>query len=97
MATLHHPSPIRSSAISGEKYVNLLGDLPSPSPSPRLRRVSSSMVRRNGSRELVAPRRRRASKEIIRRALTPPARKPTRRWLDFRPTPSRLSVMSMVA
>ncbi|KAI3809949.1 hypothetical protein L1987_19553 [Smallanthus sonchifolius] len=95
MASLHHPSPVRSSSISGEKYVNLLSDM--PSPSPRTRRVNSSLVRRNSSRELVVPRRRRASKEIIRRALTPPARKLTRRWWDFRPTPSRLSVMSMVA
>ncbi|XP_061373860.1 uncharacterized protein LOC133316155 [Gastrolobium bilobum] len=36
------------------------------------------------------------NKELLRRALTPP---PTRRiglrWLNFRPTPSRLSSMSM--
>ncbi|KAK9056975.1 hypothetical protein SSX86_024340 [Deinandra increscens subsp. villosa] len=95
MATVYHPSPVRSSSIFGEKYVDLLGDLPSPSPRPR--RVNSSLVRRNSSREKAAPRRPRASKEIIRRALTPPTRKPIRRWFDFRPTPSRLSVMSMVA
>ncbi|MCD7459031.1 hypothetical protein HAX54_039846 [Datura stramonium] len=35
-----------------------------------------------------------ASKEIIKRALTPPARRPTLRWLDFKPTPSRLCNMS---
>ncbi|KAF3620247.1 hypothetical protein FXO38_32471 [Capsicum annuum] len=35
-----------------------------------------------------------ANKEIIKRALTPPARRPTLRWLDFKPTPSRLCNMS---
>ncbi|OMO80375.1 hypothetical protein CCACVL1_13008 [Corchorus capsularis] len=36
-----------------------------------------------------------ANKEILRRALTPPNRKMTLRWWNFRPTPSRLSNMSM--
>lgn len=40
-------------------------------------------------------RRREAKKEILRRALTPPVKRPTLRWLDFRPTPSRLCNMSM--
>ncbi|KAL3508635.1 hypothetical protein ACH5RR_028036 [Cinchona calisaya] len=40
-------------------------------------------------------RRRHAKKEILKRALTPPVRRPTLRWLDFRPTPSRLRNMSM--
>ncbi|KAK8579203.1 hypothetical protein V6N13_142418 [Hibiscus sabdariffa] len=35
------------------------------------------------------------NKEIIRRAITPPNRKMTLRWWNFRPTPSRLSNMSM--
>ncbi|OIS96024.1 PREDICTED: uncharacterized protein LOC109235426 [Nicotiana attenuata] len=35
-----------------------------------------------------------ANKEIIKRALTPPARRLTLRWLDFKPTPSRLCNMS---
>ncbi|XVF04149.1 hypothetical protein REPUB_Repub05bG0057200 [Reevesia pubescens] len=35
------------------------------------------------------------NKEILRRALTPPNRKMTLRWWNFRPTPSRLSNMSM--
>ncbi|CAI9088561.1 OLC1v1022916C1 [Oldenlandia corymbosa var. corymbosa] len=39
-------------------------------------------------------RRKQAKKEILRRALTPPVKRPTLRWLDFRPTPSRLRVMS---
>ncbi|OAY54940.1 uncharacterized protein LOC110612112 [Manihot esculenta] len=39
-------------------------------------------------------KRRQANKEIIRRALTPPNRKLTLRWWNFRPTPSRLSNMS---
>ncbi|KAJ0578611.1 hypothetical protein HanIR_Chr05g0249871 [Helianthus annuus] len=42
-------------------------------------------------------RRHHASKEMVRRALTPPARRLTWRWFDFRPTPSRLSVMSMAS
>ncbi|KAI5662674.1 hypothetical protein M9H77_21997 [Catharanthus roseus] len=40
-------------------------------------------------------RRREAKKEILRRALTPPVKRPTLRWLDFRPVPSRLCNMSM--
>ncbi|XP_027343998.1 uncharacterized protein LOC113856396 [Abrus precatorius] len=36
-----------------------------------------------------------ASKEILRRALTPPPKRLALRWLNFRPTPSRLSNMSM--
>ncbi|KAK5844581.1 hypothetical protein PVK06_000721 [Gossypium arboreum] len=37
-----------------------------------------------------------ANKEILRRALTPsPNRKMTLRWWNFKPTPSRLSNMSM--
>ncbi|KAJ0548133.1 hypothetical protein HanIR_Chr08g0380131 [Helianthus annuus] len=36
-----------------------------------------------------------ATKVMVRRALTPPARRLSWRWFDFRPTPSRLSVMSM--
>ncbi|GMI63673.1 hypothetical protein like AT3G15518 [Hibiscus trionum] len=35
------------------------------------------------------------NKEIIRRAITPPNRKMTLRWWNFRPTPSRLSNMSV--
>ncbi|KAL2473201.1 uncharacterized protein Fot_48937 [Forsythia ovata] len=41
-------------------------------------------------------RRQQANKEIIRRALTPPCHRPSWRWWNFRPTPSRLSKMSMV-
>ncbi|XP_050219229.1 uncharacterized protein LOC126669726 [Mercurialis annua] len=40
-------------------------------------------------------RKHQASKEILRRALTPPHRKMSLRWWNFRPTPSRLSNMSM--
>ncbi|KAJ8764674.1 hypothetical protein K2173_007762 [Erythroxylum novogranatense] len=36
-----------------------------------------------------------ANKELIRRALTPPNRRLTLRWLNFRPTLSRLSNMSL--
>ncbi|KAK7272508.1 hypothetical protein RJT34_29146 [Clitoria ternatea] len=36
-----------------------------------------------------------ASKEILRRALTPPPKRLALRWLNFRPTPSRLSNMSL--
>ncbi|XVF78167.1 hypothetical protein PTKIN_Ptkin14bG0107800 [Pterospermum kingtungense] len=36
-----------------------------------------------------------ANKEILRRALTPPNKKITLRWLNFRPTPSRFSNISM--
>ncbi|KAK8622759.1 hypothetical protein V6N13_117661 [Hibiscus sabdariffa] len=36
-----------------------------------------------------------ANKEILRRALAPPNRKMRLRWWNFKPTPSRLSNMSM--
>ncbi|XP_010503091.1 PREDICTED: uncharacterized protein LOC104765381 [Camelina sativa] len=36
------------------------------------------------------------SKEVLRRALTPPIRRMNLRWLNFRPTPSRLCKMSSV-
>ncbi|GAA0161230.1 hypothetical protein LIER_17592 [Lithospermum erythrorhizon] len=35
-----------------------------------------------------------ANKEMLRRALTPPTRRLRKRWLNFKPTPSRLSNMS---
>ncbi|CAN0826390.1 hypothetical protein LINGRAPRIM_LOCUS2243 [Linum grandiflorum] len=35
------------------------------------------------------------SREVLRRALMPSNRRPTLRWLSFRPSPSRLSNMSM--
>ncbi|XP_065864547.1 uncharacterized protein [Euphorbia lathyris] len=38
-----------------------------------------------------------AKKEIIRRALSPPAKRMSLRWCNFRPTPSRLSNMSMAS
>ncbi|KAK2369607.1 hypothetical protein P8452_57173 [Trifolium repens] len=37
------------------------------------------------------------SKEILRRALMPPPKRLGLRWLNFKPTPSRLSIMSMAA
>lgn len=40
-------------------------------------------------------RRSHGSKEILRRALSPPNRRLSLRWWNFRPTPSRLSNMSM--
>ncbi|CAA7049616.1 unnamed protein product [Microthlaspi erraticum] len=36
------------------------------------------------------------SREVLRRALTPPIRRMNLRWLNFRPTPSRLCKMSSV-
>ncbi|XP_021679078.1 uncharacterized protein LOC110663908 [Hevea brasiliensis] len=73
-----------------------------PVSSPRLRpsctcsnRPGSARCSRHG---YLIPgdklKRRQANKEIIRRALTPPNRKLTLRWWNFRPTPSRLSNMS---
>lgn len=51
-----------------------------------------------GARNLTAAgdkcRRNQGSREVLRRALAPPSRRPTLRWLNFRPTPSRLSNMS---
>ncbi|WCJ32145.1 hypothetical protein M5689_013585 [Euphorbia peplus] len=42
-------------------------------------------------------RRHNAKKEILRRALSPPARRMSLRWCNFRPTPSRLSNMCMAS
>ncbi|KAH6786459.1 hypothetical protein C2S52_006011 [Perilla frutescens var. hirtella] len=39
-------------------------------------------------------RRREASKEIVRRALTPPSPRPGWRWRNFRPMPTRFSILS---
>ncbi|XAR56573.1 hypothetical protein NMG60_11037114 [Bertholletia excelsa] len=78
-----------------------------PAPSPRLPHAyarSSSCNWRSAARECprlpaTAPtgrlRGHRAHKEILRRALSPPARRMGHRCWDFRPTPSRLSNMSM--
>nr|BAF02554.1 hypothetical protein [Nicotiana benthamiana] len=55
--------------------------------SPRISRTATShysLRKLHGS----------ANKEIIKRALTPPAPRLTLRWLDFKPTPSRLCNMS---
>ncbi|KAL5081693.1 hypothetical protein RYX36_010114 [Vicia faba] len=38
-----------------------------------------------------------ASKEILRRALMPAPKRFALRWLNFKPTPSRLSVMSLAS
>ncbi|PON81870.1 hypothetical protein TorRG33x02_223860 [Trema orientale] len=38
-----------------------------------------------------------AGEVLIQRALTPPKRRLTLRWWNFRPTPSRLSSMSMAS
>ena len=40
-------------------------------------------------------KKRQVSQEILKRALTPPPRRLGLRWLNFRPTPSRLSNMSL--
>ncbi|CAL1352810.1 unnamed protein product [Linum trigynum] len=37
------------------------------------------------------------SREVLRRALMPASRRPSLRWVNFRPTPSRLCNMSMAA
>lgn len=42
-------------------------------------------------------KKRMASKEILRRALTPPPKRLGLRWLNFKPTPSRLSIMSLAS
>ncbi|GMJ13904.1 hypothetical protein like AT3G15518 [Hibiscus trionum] len=73
--------------------------LSSPRARPRctcLNQPGSAPCSRHG---YLVPRRntRRSSgnKEMIRRAITPPNRKMTLRWWNFKPTPSRLSNMSM--
>ncbi|KAL8127176.1 hypothetical protein AgCh_014193 [Apium graveolens] len=40
---------------------------------------------------------RKGERELVRRALTRPIRRPSLRWLNFQPTPSRLSNMSMAS
>ncbi|KHN36790.1 hypothetical protein glysoja_001521 [Glycine soja] len=58
-------------------------------------RPGSVRCARHGYMEPGEKKRRVASKEILRRALTPPPKRLALRWLNFRPTPSRLSNMSM--
>ncbi|KAA0036871.1 uncharacterized protein E5676_scaffold110G002460 [Cucumis melo var. makuwa] len=87
------PPPRRSPSVAGRE-------------AGRTRAVRSTcrslsfggMVR--GGRNLMALpgdrcRRNQGSREVLRRALMPPSRRPTLRWMNFRPTPSRLSMMSM--
>ncbi|KAL4566861.1 hypothetical protein LXL04_030987 [Taraxacum kok-saghyz] len=88
---LHHHSSTESStsktsSLSFKSHQEFLKDS-TLSPSPR-------MIRRSELQKS-SIRRRRASKEIVRRALNPPARRLDWRWFNFRPRPSRLSVMSM--
>lgn len=97
---LQHPFPAKGSlSYTFKKYQDLLKDSAVSSPKMIGRTDSmilqKSMVRKNNAREMMVARRCRASKVMVRRALTPPARRLTWRWFDFRPTPSRLSVMSM--
>ncbi|KAF4400126.1 hypothetical protein CsatB_011559 [Cannabis sativa] len=71
-----------------------------PSPKSRLARTFSASISESarnfvrchsGGRSYAAP----AGEVLIRRALTPPKRRMTLRWWNFRSTPSRLSNMSM--
>ncbi|XP_054813902.1 uncharacterized protein LOC129314482 [Prosopis cineraria] len=79
------------------------GLLPMSSPRPRPRPPCTCSNRPGSVRctlhGYAVPERmlkkRPTSQEILRRALTPPPRRLKLRWLNFRPTPSRLSVMSM--
>ncbi|XP_058218332.1 uncharacterized protein LOC131329251 [Rhododendron vialii] len=72
----------------------------SPRPQRMCTRSSSCNSRpiRGVCHEIPIPgnrlRRHRADKEILRRALTPPVRRQSRRWWNFRPMPSRLCNMS---
>ncbi|XP_059664529.1 uncharacterized protein LOC132310366 [Cornus florida] len=93
----------RASSMAGDRTGTSRGcqngSVASPRPLNMYRRSSSHNSRVVQSiRHVVPPtgrlRRRYAGKEVVKRALTPPIRQPTRRWWDFRPTPSRLSTMS---
>ncbi|KAG5546305.1 hypothetical protein RHGRI_018470 [Rhododendron griersonianum] len=72
----------------------------SPRPQHMCTRSSSCNSRpvRGVCHEIPVPenklRRHRTDKEILRRALTPPVRRQSRRWWNFRPMPSRLCNMS---
>ncbi|KAF7141160.1 hypothetical protein RHSIM_Rhsim06G0195000 [Rhododendron simsii] len=72
----------------------------SPKPQHMCTRSSSSNSRpiRGVCHEIPVPgnrlRRHWADKEILKRALTPPVRRQSRRWWNFRPMPSRLCNMS---
>ncbi|GLT69375.1 hypothetical protein SLA2020_415320 [Shorea laevis] len=73
---------------------------PNSSPRPRPKctcsnRPGSARCSRHGYMvPSQKPRKGCPNKEILRRALTPPNRRLTLRWWNFRPTPSRLSNMS---
>ncbi|KAG7024857.1 hypothetical protein SDJN02_13676, partial [Cucurbita argyrosperma subsp. argyrosperma] len=75
------------------------GREPSRSIRSTCRSFSFSGMVRSGRNVMTAGgdkfRRNQGRREVLRRALMPPTRKPTLRWLNFRPTPSRLSNMSM--
>ncbi|KAK9072313.1 hypothetical protein SSX86_008746 [Deinandra increscens subsp. villosa] len=80
----HHSTP-KGSSFSLKNHQDLLKNSALSLPAKVTTRAH----------KMAANRRQHASKEMVRRALTPPARRLSWRWFDFRPTPSRLSVMSM--
>ncbi|CAN4096991.1 unnamed protein product [Withania somnifera] len=88
--------PAKSPLISRTNRLEKKSDCRSKFPaSPRSSHVSRRPVRSTATshyslRKVYGS----ANKEIIKRALTPPARRLTLRWLDFKPTPSRLCNMS---
>ncbi|KAF8026154.1 hypothetical protein BT93_F2842 [Corymbia citriodora subsp. variegata] len=95
----------RSLSFAGDNRGGRRCALPAAAAPPRRRPPACTCARSPGSVPCVrhgyvvphddrAAKRNQANREILRRALTPPARRfSLRRW-SFRPTPSRLSTMS---
>lgn len=108
-AVQQQQEPARSSSLAGESMEGNRGQknryVSSSSPSPRPR-PACTCSNRPGSVSCISHgyavpageklrRNNNASKEVLRRALAPPIRRLSLRWLNFRPKPSRLSNMSV--
>ncbi|KAK6131554.1 hypothetical protein DH2020_034694 [Rehmannia glutinosa] len=94
LTTKKLPPPAKLPASAAGSLVHRSSHLATGSRSMRYHRYEVAARGMNvGS---VFPNRRQpASKEIVRRALTPPSQKPSWRWRNFTPTPSRFFNMSM--
>ncbi|XP_051152069.1 uncharacterized protein LOC127266035 [Andrographis paniculata] len=83
------PPRTRTAEAAAGKNLNLNLSLMSPRKAYSRSAASESKLRR---------RRRHGSKEVVRRALMqPPSQKPSWRWRNFTPTPTRFSAVDGAA
>lgn len=79
-----------------DKYITTHYSISMQMRSMSLQTASVKQIRREAAiRKKLKGRK--GDREVVKRALTRPIRRPSLRWLNFRPTPSRLSNMSMAS